>query len=377
MMLFAATAMLRYPASSRWTFIYVWAIASVAVLLGRALIGLVIGSLHRRGIALERVLVVGDSNRGRMVMQGLAAQRSRGYHVLGFLSETAGDDFGRFRCLGTIDQLAEVIERHDATQVIIALPPALHEKVLATLDQCRSGGLTFKVIPDMYEMRLSLVDTDTVLGIPLIGLREVSIQGWNRVVKRGIDVVVSALALLVLSPFMLALAAIIKIESPRGPVIFRHTRIGKDGVPFTMFKFRSMRPNAADERPLLQAQNEAIGPLFKIRHDPRLTRIGRFIRRYSVDEIPQLINVLRGDMSLVGPRPPIPTEVEEYEDWHKKRLAVSPGMTGLWQVSGRSELDFDEMVMYDIYYIEHWSLSLDFRIFLRTIPTVLSGGGAF
>jgi exopolysaccharide biosynthesis polyprenyl glycosylphosphotransferase len=377
MMLFVGATMARYPASSRLTFIFVFVSASFAVLFGRVLVGLVLGLLHRRGIALERVLVVGDSNRGRMVMQGLAAQRNRGYHVVGFLSETADDDFGRFRCLGTLDQLARVIDSHDVTQVIVALPPALHEKVLATLDQCRSGGLTFKVIPDMYEMRLSLVDTDTVLGIPLIGLREVSIQGWNRVVKRAIDVVVSSLILSVFSPFMLAIAAIIKLESPGGPVIFRHTRIGKDGVPFTMFKFRSMRPNAADERPLLEDQNEAIGPLFKIRQDPRLTRVGRFIRRFSVDELPQLFNVLRGDMSLVGPRPPIPSEVEQYEDWHKKRLAVSPGMTGLWQVSGRSELDFDEMVMYDIYYIEHWSLSLDFRILLRTIPTVLSGGGAF
>jgi exopolysaccharide biosynthesis polyprenyl glycosylphosphotransferase len=377
MMLFAATAMARYPASSRWTFIYVWALASIAVLFGRALISIALGLLHRRGVALERVLVVGDSNRGRMVMQALAAQRNRGYQVVGFLSEMAGDDFGRFRCLGSLEQLATVIEGHDVTQVIVALPPALHEKVLVTLDQCRGGGLTFKVIPDMYEMRLSLVDTDTVLGIPLIGLREVSIQGWNRVVKRAIDVVVSAVALSVLSPFMLALAAIIKLESPGGPVIFRHTRVGKDGSTFTMFKFRSMRPNAADERARLEEQNEASGPIFKIRQDPRLTRVGRFIRRYSIDEIPQLMNVLRGDMSLVGPRPPVPSEVEQYEEWHRRRLAVSPGMTGLWQVSGRSELDFDEMVMYDVYYIEHWALSLDFRILLRTIPTVLGGGGAF
>jgi exopolysaccharide biosynthesis polyprenyl glycosylphosphotransferase len=375
--LFVAAVMLRYPASSRLTFIFLTAFAFLFPLIGRWLVNTMASVLHRKGIGVERVLVVGDSQRGRMVMQGLAAQGNRGYQVVGFLTETAGEAFGRFRALGTVDHLAEVIDEYDVTQVIIALPPVLHERVLTTLDECRKVGLTFKVIPDMYEMRLSLVDTDTVLGIPLIGLREVSIEGWNRVVKRAIDVAVSALALLVASPLMVLIALIIKLESPRGPVIFRHTRIGKDGAPFTMFKFRSMRPSAADERPLLEAQNEAIGPLFKIRQDPRLTRVGRFIRRYSVDELPQLVNVLRGDMSLVGPRPPIPSEVEEYEDWHKKRLAVSPGMTGLWQVSGRSELDFDEMVMYDIYYIEHWSLSLDFRIFLRTIPTVLSGGGAF
>ncbi|MFN0071715.1 MAG: sugar transferase [Chloroflexota bacterium] len=377
MMLLAGTAMLRYPASSRLTFVYVWAVSSLAVLLGRALVSAIASELHRRGIAVERVLVVGDSHRGRMIMQGLAAQRDRGYQVVGFLSESGGSDFGRFRALGTIAELKGVVESHNVTQVIVALPPELHAEVLQTLDQCRTRGLTLKVVPDLYEMRLSRVDTDTVWGIPLIGLREVSIQGWNRVVKRAMDVVISLGALLALSPILAMIAIVIKLESPNGPVIFRQPRIGKDGIPFTMFKFRSMRPNAAAERSALEAQNEAVGPLFKIRDDPRLTRVGRFIRRFSIDEIPQLLNVLRGDMSLVGPRPPIPSEVAEYEPWHMKRLAVSPGMTGLWQVSGRSELDFDEMVMYDIYYIEHWSLSLDFRIFLRTVPTVLSGGGAF
>jgi lipopolysaccharide/colanic/teichoic acid biosynthesis glycosyltransferase len=153
--------------------------------------------------------------------------------------------------------------------------------------------------------------------------------------------------------------------------------VGKSGREFTIFKFRSMHPRAAEERELLEEHNEASGPIFKIRSDPRLTRVGRVIRRFSLDELPQLVNVLRGEMSLIGPRPPIPEEVERYEEWHLKRLEVSPGMTGLWQVSGRSELDFDEMVMYDLYYIEHWSLSLDLRILLRTIPTVVTGGGAF
>jgi exopolysaccharide biosynthesis polyprenyl glycosylphosphotransferase len=377
MALLAGTTMLRYPASSRLTFIYVWALASIAVLLGRLLMGIVAGILHRRGVGVERVLIVGDSSRGRMIMQGLAAQRDRGYHVVGFLSEHADGDFGRFRALGTIHQLKSVVEKHDVTQVIVALPPSLHEEILSTIDECRRGGVTFKVVPDLYEMRLSGVDTDTVWGIPLIGLREVSIQGWNRLVKRLIDVVVSAFALLMFSPLLIVVAAIVKLESPDGPIIFRQPRVGKGGIPFTMFKFRSMRPNATDERQLLEDQNEAVGPLFKIRSDPRLTRVGRVIRKFSIDELPQLVNVLRGDMSLVGPRPPISSEVAQYEPWHMKRLAASPGMTGLWQVSGRSELDFDEMVMYDIYYIEHWSLSLDLRILLRTIPTVLGGGGAF
>jgi exopolysaccharide biosynthesis polyprenyl glycosylphosphotransferase len=286
-------------------------------------------------------------------------------------------DFGRFHALGSVSDLSRIVEAYEVTQVIVALPPGMHEQILSTLDQCRREGVTFKVVPDLYEMRLNRVDTDTVWGIPLIGLREISIQGWNWFVKRSMDVTISTLALVALSPVMGIIALLIKLESPAGPVIFRQPRVGKDSKHFTMFKFRSMRPNAAAERDALLTQNEASGPIFKIRSDPRMTRVGRVIRRYSLDELPQLVNVLRGEMSLIGPRPPIPAEVEQYEEWHRKRLQAAPGMTGLWQVSGRSELDFNEMVMYDTYYIEHWSLSLDLQILLRTIPTVITGGGAF
>jgi lipopolysaccharide/colanic/teichoic acid biosynthesis glycosyltransferase len=160
-------------------------------------------------------------------------------------------------------------------------------------------------------------------------------------------------------------------------VLFRQQRVGRNGAPFTLLKFRSMRVGAEEQLDEVIALNEASGPIFKVRNDPRMTRVGRFLRRTSIDELPQMINVLRGEMSWVGPRPPIPQEVEKYEDWHRRRLEVSPGITGLWQVSGRSEIPFDEMVMLDIYYIENWSLGMDIRILLRTVPAVLTGGGAY
>jgi exopolysaccharide biosynthesis polyprenyl glycosylphosphotransferase len=215
-----------------------------------------------------------------------------------------------------------------------------------------------------------------VSGIPLIGLKDVSIQGWNAVTKRAIDITVSALALLALSPILAVIALLIRVES-RGRIIYRHTRIGRNRQPFTMFKFRSMRQDADRQRAALVEETDGDRRLFKDRKDPRITRVGGVIRRWSLDELPQFWNVLIGDMSVVGPRPQIPPEVATYEEWHYKRLAVSPGLTGLWQVSGRSELTFDEMVIYDIYYIENWSLGLDFRILLRTIPAVLQGRGAF
>jgi exopolysaccharide biosynthesis polyprenyl glycosylphosphotransferase len=260
--------------------------------------------------------------------------------------------------------------------VIVALPSASHAAILRIVDHCRQGQVSFKLVPDLYEMSLSRVDVDTISGIPLIGLKDVSILGWNALTKRAIDIVVSGLVLAVLSPLLAATALLIRIESP-GPVLYRHTRIGKNRQPFTMYKFRSMRQDADRERAAMVAGLDGDHRLFKDREDPRRTKVGAFIRRWSIDELPQLWNVLIGDMSVVGPRPQIPPEVATYEDWHYKRLAVSPGLTGLWQVSGRSELTFDEMVIYDIYYIENWSLGLDFRILLRTVPAVLQGRGAF
>jgi len=210
-------------------------------------------------------------------------------------------------------------------------------------------------------------------------VREIGFGRGALLIKRGMDVVGAVVGLVVGAPFLALTALAIRIGSP-GPVLFCQTRVGAGGRLFRMYKFRSMREGSEAELEHsreLRRLNEVDGPLFKIRDDPRLTRVGRFLRRTSLDELPQLWNVLRGEMSLVGPRPPIPVEVGHYVEWHKRRLEVRPGMTGLWQVSGRSLLSFDEMVLLDIYYIENWSLWLDLKILLRTIPQVLFGGGAY
>jgi exopolysaccharide biosynthesis polyprenyl glycosylphosphotransferase len=376
MLLFAGVALLRYPASSRLTFILVWLFAVVLVVAGRAAVQLVLALLHRRGLGIERVLVVGGNNLGRMIMQSLAARAHLGYRVIGFLDDDRFRDHGRFRYLGGLDDVERVAEDERIDQVIVALPAVSHAAILRIVDHCRRGNVRFKIVPDLYEMSLNRVDVDTVSGIPLIGLKEVRIQGANALTKRTVDIALSALALLFFAPLMALLALLIRLESS-GPVIFRHERIGKDGRRFTTYKFRSMRQDAEGLREQLVRMTAGDARLFKSRQDPRRTRVGAVMRRWSVDELPQLWNVLVGDMSIVGPRPQIPSEVETYEEWHCKRLAVSPGLTGLWQVSGRSELSFDEMVIYDIHYIQNWSLGLDFRILLRTIPAVLNGRGAF
>jgi len=217
---------------------------------------------------------------------------------------------------------------------------------------------------------------EAVEGIPLIGIKQVSLNSWQRAITRLVDIVVASLTIIIGSPVWLCIAAAIRLNSP-GAVIYRQTRIGLEGRPFKVYKFRSMYRNADQVLAALMAKNEAQGPLFKMRSDPRITPVGRFLRRTSIDEVPQLINVIRGEMSLVGPRPALSHEVAQYEEWQRGRLAIKPGMTGLWQVRGRSDLSFDEGVLMDLYYIENWSMHLYFQILLRTVPAVLFSRGAY
>jgi exopolysaccharide biosynthesis polyprenyl glycosylphosphotransferase len=242
--------------------------------------------------------------------------------------------------------------------------------------ECERQQVSAGIVPDLFQMSLSNVDVDDLGGVPLIGVREVGFGRGALLVRRAMDVVGASVGLVLGAPLLALIGLAIWLDSP-GPILFRQIRVGTGGKLFEIYKFRSMREGAEAELEQLRDLNEADGPLFKIQDDPRLTRVGRFLRHTSFDELPQLWNVLRGEMSLVGPRPPLPAEVGRYMEWHKKRLEVRPGMTGLPQVSGRSLLSFDEMVLLDIYYIENWSLWLDFKILLRTIPKVLFGGGAY
>jgi exopolysaccharide biosynthesis polyprenyl glycosylphosphotransferase len=242
---------------------------------------------------------------------------------------------------------------------------------------CERAGANFKLVPDLYELSLSRIDVDALEGIPLIGLKRNLTSSWQYRIKRLIDVIGSGAMILITSPVLLLIALAIKLDSP-GPILHRQTRVGYRGEAFCCFKFRSMHVNA--DQILQQLRQRTDGDergKFKLRNDPRRTRVGRFIRRTSLDELPNLFNVFRGEMSLVGPRPPMPHEVERYEDWERARLEMPPGITGLWQVRGRSDIDFNEMVLMDLYYIENWSLRLDFQILLQTIPAVLSRRGAY
>ena len=337
------------------------------------------GHLRARGVGATRVIIVGAGEVGRTVMRTIVARPELGYQIAGFVDDNpqkGETDIGRFKALGSLRNLSRLIEEEAVDEVIITLPWMYHRKIMSIVRECERRHVSACIVPDLFQMSLSQVDVDDLGGVPLISVREVGFGKGALLIKRGIDVVGAVIGLVLGAPLLALIGLAIRLDSP-GPIVFRQTRVGAAGKTFNIYKFRSMREGAEAELEQLRELNEADGPIFKIRDDPRLTRVGRFLRHTSLDELPQLWNVLRGEMSLVGPRPPLPAEVTHYMEWHKKRLEVRPGITALWQVSGRSTLSFDEGVLLDIYYIENWSLWLDFKILLRTIPKALFGDGAY
>jgi len=347
--------------------------------LSRWVKGYLEARLRRRGIGVDRVLIVGAGEVGRTVIRTIVARPELGYQIVGLVDEDPDKghtSIGRVKGLGGLDKLADILDSESYDQVIIALPWTQHRKIMSIVQECQRKQIRARIVPDLFQMSLSQVDVHDLGGIPLIGVRKTVIGRWQRALKRALDVVIVTVGGVLLAPLMGLVAVAIRLDSA-GPPVFRQLRVGKGGQQFWCYKFRSMHEGAENERQHLEAYNEAEGAVFKIRDDPRRTRIGRWLRRFSLDELPQIYNVLRGEMSVVGPRPPLPSEVAQYEAWQMQRLQVAPGMSGLWQVSGRSNLTFDEQCLLDIYYIENWSALLDIKILLRTIPKVFTGEGAY
>jgi exopolysaccharide biosynthesis polyprenyl glycosylphosphotransferase len=341
-------------------------------LAGFALIG------YRLGIGRTRLLVVGAGRAGKLMLQHFAAAKSYGYHVVGFIHdlESVAEDFGRFRVLGRLDDLRQVMQDYAIGEVIIAIPPSQRQQIVHCIAACDRNGVRCRIVPDLHELSLASVDIVTIEGVPMFSVGRLGASWWHRLVKRGMDILGASCGLMLGAPIWLLIALLIRLDS-RGPVIYSQVRVGQNGRTFINYKFRSMHANADQLRADLDAENKSGRGLFKLKRDPRCTRVGRWLRRLSLDEIPQLWNIVRGDMSLVGPRPPLVSEVARYHDWEKRRLAVPPGLTGLWQIRGRSDITFDEMVLMDLFYIENWSLSLDLQILFKTVPAVLFSRGAY
>ena len=323
----------------------------------------------------RRALLVGSGEHIEAVAQALAGRAHAQVDIVGYISLRPRPQNG-LRSLGTLDELPQILMTERLQEVIIADPDFPEEQAIELVDLCHQRGVTVQVAPSTMEILIERAEFMPGQTVPLFTLRPPVFEGIDYALKRTFDLVVASVTLVLLSPVLLAIAVAVKLSS-RGPAIYRSVRPGMAGKPFSCFKFRTMREHADQIQADLEPLNEQSGALFKIREDPRLTKAGRFLRRFSLDELPQLANVIRGEMSLVGPRPLPMRDFERLEEWHKKRYLVLPGITGLWQVSGRSELDFDDLVRLDFLYLERWSVFLDLSILLKTIPAVLSRRGAF
>ena len=345
--------------------------------------------VRSRQINLIPTLVVGCGPEASLFIREMRERPSLGYRVIGIVETNVPESqlsYEDVPVVGTLESLPEVIRDSGANEVIIADPQVNGDALFEVMMRCgRRRGVEFRIAPSLFNCLPRKTEIDQIGVLPMIRLFREPLSNGARILKRTFDLIFAALAIVLLSPLWLLIAILIKLDS-KGPVFYTQERVGMDGRLFLLYKFRTMQANADAElhreyqRAFIAGRAEAnLGneakPTYKLLADPRITRVGKMLRRTSLDEVPQLLNVLSGDMSLVGPRPPIPYEVEAYELWHRKRLDMKPGLTGLWQVSGRNRLPFEEMVRLDLFYIENWSLLLDLNIILRTGFVMIAGEG--
>ena len=364
---------------SRLIILISWFLSLVILTMWRWGAAFVFKQFRSRGRGLKKVIIVGTDHIARGFYRAVRGNVDFEYQPLGFVHNGPDKNEGELeglKILGNLQDLPEIFREHPVNEVVLACMDIDAEEAAQLIKACERGDVQFSMIPGFFEILTRRMQVQEVADIPIFYLEERIFQRWGRIVKRGMDVGLSLSMLLLFAPFLGLVALMIKIES-KGPVIFKHSRVGKGERLFCMYKFRSMYADAEEKHEELENIYGSEDAILRLPEDTRVTLCGRFLRRFSIDEIPQLVNVLKGDMSLVGPRPHMFSEVARYHEWHRLKFDVLPGITGLTQVSGRKNLSLDEMVRLDIYYIESWTPWLDLKILLKTIPTVLGGRGAY
>ena len=366
---------------SRSWFILFGVLSAVFLVIEKILLRVIARYVRAKGLNYRTILIVGTGRRALEVARMVAGHKYWGYKILGFVSDghRLPNGWARYRVFGFVPDLRNVLEGSVFPEPVDEIVFAVTRKKLDEMKQiflmCEELGIRTRVAMNFFSNRVARIELEELEGIPFLTFTTTPSNETQLAAKRLLDVGVSMLILLLAFPAIAIAALAIKLTSP-GSIFFKQTRIGLNGRIFTLYKFRTMIDRAHELRDEMNHLNEMTGPVFKVKSDPRVTTVGRILRRFSLDEIPQLWNVLKGDMSLVGPRPPIPEEVKSYHRKHRRRLSMKPGLTCLWQVSGRNNIDFDRWMQLDLQYIDNWSPSLDLKILLRTIPAVLSGRGA-
>ncbi len=334
--------------------------------------------LRRRGGDATRTIVLGTNAEARAVARTLQRERWLGYDIVGFVDDetpVGQEVYDERPVIGHTDELSDLVVEHQATLVLVAASAFETARLNHLLWKLRDVDVDLQITSGTIDLVASRVVVQSVAGVPLLYVRRPGMDRFQRTMKRAMDIIGATIGSILLSPLLALIAIRIKLDSP-GPIIFKQTRVGRDGRTFTLWKFRTMVQDAEERKAELEHLSQGPGLLFKLKQDPRVTKWGATLRRYSLDELAQLWNVLKGEMSLVGPRPALPSEVQQYDDWVRNRLRAKPGMTGLWQVSGRTETSFSDYVRHDLFYIQNWSLSLDLWILWRTFRAVFSGEGA-
>jgi len=332
----------------------------------------VLRQFRLRGRNLRRMVIVGTGARARQMAEMIADHPELGYQLIGFIDNVKEPDV-----LGPLDQMAQILSSNVVDEMLIALPiKTFYEEMADIVQVAEDQGVTVRMLSDLFNLRLARAVADQLEDTPIISLYTGPEINWMMTLKRVIDFIGSTLLILILAPVLSVIALLIKLTSP-GPVFFIQERVGHNKRRFRMFKFRTMVPDAEQRMAEVEHLNEVSGPVFKIRNDPRVTPIGAFLRKTSLDELPQLFNVVLGHLSLVGPRPMSVRDFERFHEfWFNRRFSVKPGITCIWQVSGRSQTSFDQWIQQDLDYIDNWSLALDLKILCKTIPAVMRGTGA-
>lgn len=374
----SATFIFKIAQTSR-SYIAVFVITSIVCLgIEKAFFSKILHIILQSGYNLFNILIVGTGRRARNLIEVIKDHADWGFRVVGLIDDDPkllGKEVMGYQVVGRIRDIPRILHDSVIDRVIFAVPRIWLNRIEDSIHHCETEGISTAVCVDLYGTKSAQLQQSNFAGIPLIIFQTFRAKEWQLFLKRAYDVIFSIMGLVVLSPLLIFSGLGVKLSS-RGPIFFKQKRVGLNGRRFTCFKFRSMYVGADMRKKELKRQNIMNGPVFKMRRDPRVTRLGRFMRKFSIDELPQLINVLKGDMSLVGPRPPLAEEVSLYEARHRRRLCMKPGITCIWQVSGRNKIDFDTWMDMDLQYIDNFSLWLDFKILFRTFFVVLTGYGA-